>query len=307
MADTHTLPTSPTELPMSGVKGILRGLGARDAFGNPAPPQTGRVVIQPKNTPEKHGYIYFRHGRVYAVAYTGFTPPLARRIYTAGLINENEYDELSALKPEEIGPYAVSHGYLTEDALEDIDRQMLLSSLTHMYTWHDTQWWWEEDELTESFVISPLEPSLVVAATEERQGQWDALARNYPEVTEADAVPLPGPGWSDRAGEDISPELETILTHIDGTNTVAYIAGACGLTRFELAGRLAKAIADDILIFAPEEGSAEEVDAREVLEAYQDAVYELQDAREEVIAAEQRIEKIVAYMEANGLAVPDLT
>lgn len=302
--DTAVLPTDPSPLPRTGLKGLLRSLGARDEYGNPAPPYTGRVTINDQDSTDRQGYIYFRHGKVYAVSYTNFTPPLARRMFTAGFLHEDEHEELEKLSPQEIESYAVEKEYITADAAEDINRQMLLSSLTHMYEWRNTEWKWEEDVTTDLFTISPLEPNLVVAATEERQGQWDALARNYPEVTEKDTVPLPGPEWANMAGDNIAPELEAILTHVDGKNTVAHIAGACGLTRFELAGRLAKAVADEILTFAPTANTVTEDENENLLETYLAAQRELDDAQQRVEQAQQALDNIAATLESRGVALP---
>jgi hypothetical protein len=247
VAASQTLPTRPTALPVGGLRTLLRTFSAPDEFGNPAPSITGRIFLHDPDE-KRDGIVYLRAGRVYATDLAGFQPPIAMRMMSGGLLRNEQYKKLLALTPAEVGPAAVEAQYCTLDDIEDIHRQMILSSLTHMYKWHNATWLWEDGKTTNDFTIPGVETNLIVAASDERLGQWDALTRNYPEVTMSNAVPHPGPDWNSHAGESASPELISILQHVDGTNTVAKIAAICGFTRFEIGARLAKAIADGILL-----------------------------------------------------------
>lgn len=40
-----------------------------------------------------------------------------------------------------------------------------------------------------------LEKKMVLTALEERAGQWNALERNYPEVTNPKSIPMKGKAW----------------------------------------------------------------------------------------------------------------
>lgn len=241
------LPTLATALPDGGVRGLLHTLGAADAFGNPPPPYTGRVVIE-SNGERRSGYVYFRSGRVYAVELSGFTPTVDLRLLSGGYLTKAMFDELHKLQPAEVGPTAVEKKYVPSDVIEEINRQMLLASLALMGGWRGATWRWEDDQSTTAFTISALDTKLINTAVDERVAQWNALASVYPAVTKGDAIPKPGPDWSAKAGESTTTEIATILRYVDGVNTVGQIAAVCGFSRFEVAARLAKAVADGLLL-----------------------------------------------------------
>lgn len=241
------LPVQSTLLPDGGLRALIRQLGAPDEFGNPPIPRTGKIALR-DSTEHREGAVYLRSGRIYAASLQGFIPPITLRLLSGGMLNDEQFLALQKYKPEEVGPQAVSHGFVTSDAIDDINRQMILSTLTHMYTWRTAEWHWIEGEETSSFTISALDTLLIISATDERDGQWNALTRNYPQVTKGNAIPSPGPDWNTHVGEATSPEINSILQYVDGTATIAQIAAVCGFARFEIAARLAKAIADGILI-----------------------------------------------------------
>lgn len=245
----HRLPTrpTPTPLPSGGLRTVLRSFARTDDLGNPTPTRTGRIIVK-DSTGSGQGSVYVRAGRVYAADLSGFTPAVALRLLSAGLLSEAQFTALQALPAAEVGPTAIAHGYVDEDAVEDIHRQLLLATITHLYQWKNATWRWEDGTTTTAFTISPLDAPLVVSAADERLGQWDALVRNYPAVTRGNATPQPGPDWSAKAGQDTTPEIAAILAYVDGAATVAQIAAVCGFSRFEIAARLAKAVIDGLLI-----------------------------------------------------------
>lgn len=222
-------------------------MGSPDEYGNPPVPYSGRVVVNDPNS-DREGSVYMRHGRVYSVALDGFMPPIATRLHSGGMITDDQWEYLLSLEPQDVGPEAVIRGYATQDAVDDVHRQMILSSLTHLYGWARAPYWWDEDAETENFTIPGLETALMVMLADERMGQWDALARNYPQVTKSHAIPMVGPEWGAKEGEQTTPEMAAILRRVDGATSIARIANECGFTRFEIAARLAKAIADGVLI-----------------------------------------------------------
>lgn len=249
------LPTTPTPLPDGGVRALLNTLGGADAFGNPPPAYTGRVVIE-SNSERRSGDVYFRSGRVYAVDLSGFTPTIDLRLLSGGHLTKAMFDELHQLDPAAMGAHAIEKGYITPDIIEEINRQMLLASLALMNNWRGATWKWEDGVETTAFTISGLDTKLINTAVDERVAQWNALASVYPAVTKGDAVPKPGPDWSSKAGESTTTEIATILRYVDGENTVGQIAAVCGFSRFEIAARLAKAVADGLLI-VPDPDAAE--------------------------------------------------
>lgn len=250
---TTSLAATPTPVPRGGIRYLIRSLGATDAFGNPAPDLTGRLTVT-NDDDASEASIYLRAGKVYTAELSGYVPPVALRLLSGGHLSGATFKHLDTLAAEQVGPTAIAEQYVAPHVVEDIHRQMLLATLTHLYGWKNAHWVWEDHVTSDSFTVSGLETNLIITAADERIGQWETLARAYPEVTKGNAVPEPGPEWSAKAGESTTPEIASILQYIDGETTVAQIAAVCGFARFEIAGRLAKAIADGLLVVRdPEE------------------------------------------------------
>ena len=280
------------ELPSGGLRALLRQFGSEDRFGNPAQAKTGRILLQ---TPQdKEGAIYINKGCIYAVTFTNFVPPIASRLYSGGFINEEQYRYLAQFPSEQVGELVVTHKYTNKEILDNINRQMILSSLIYLYAWKDARWIWEDDAVFTDFTIPSLETMLLLAATDERMGQWEALSRNFPQVIKANAIPLPGPDWDQKERIDSSPEMSRITSMIDGVNSVAKIANVCGFTRFEIAGRLAKATADGILSIPDPEGKDKEalpMNEQDQVELNK-ALLAVDLARANLFSAEKSLEEI---------------
>ena len=242
-------------LPSGGLRTLLRKFGSEDRFGNPAEAKTGRIFI--KTPQDKEGSIYLNSGCICSVTFTNFTPPIASRLYSGGFITEEQYKYLSPFPSDQVENLVIEHNYTTKQIIDNINRQMILSSLTYLYGWKEADWIWENNVVSNKFLIPSLETMLLLAATDERMGQWEALARNFPQVTKAKAIPQPGSDWNQREKIDSSPEMRRISNMIDGSTNIAKIANICGFTRFEIAARLAKAIADSILIIPDPDGNNE--------------------------------------------------
>lgn len=302
-----TLSDTFTSIPKGGVRTILKDMGAPDQYGNPAPNYTGCIVVKDLMT-NKEGKIFLRSGRVYSTALSGFVPPISTRMLSAGLINKEIFNYLNTIPTEQIKEEILKHGYCTEDQLEDINRQMLMSTITHLYGWDNAEWKWVENLDTNIYTISPLEIRLLVTAADERLGQWNALSRNFLSTTKGNSVPLPGEAWISKTGEVTTPEIASILKFVDGKTTISQIAKDCGFTRFEIAARLAKAIADGILIIPDPDGEPQidldhdkmdispeinplEYELYQALSALEDLKKELSAAEDRVVQAQQALKK----------------
>lgn len=286
-------PHAPTPLPYGGLRTLLRDLGTADSFGNPAPQRTGRIRLTQQDGME--GHLWFRRGLVYSIQYDGFTPPIGRRLLTSGDINDSEYATLTATQQEDDETTIYMHTSATREQVESVNRQMLLSSLTFLYDWRDATWQWDDDMTTAVATISPLEPGLLVTAAEERLGQWAALDRNYPEVCDPDAIPAPGEAWDEIDDEDTHPESRAVLALVDGRTSNMFIAGTVGLTRFELAGRLAQAVANDFLTYTAAPQPTPPTSTRPVRPAVPDRVTELRQQRADL---QQQLEALDAEIAA---------
>lgn len=237
--------TNQAQLPKGGLRALIKELGSPDEFGNPPAPITGEMKVLGQ---KRNGSIFFRNGKIYSAELDNFTPPIALRLLSTGLITAVMYAALENLKSAEVGKYAILHGFVEEDIIEDIHRQMLFSTLTHMYEWRDAEWVWTRGNKSDSYAISPLESRLAISATDERLAQWFALVQNHNSVTYGKSIVHPGEDWESKAGEETTPEISAILQYVNGENTVAEIAAACGFARFEIASRMAKAIADGLVV-----------------------------------------------------------
>ena len=281
-----------TNLPKSGLRGLLKELGSPDAYGNPPAPITGEIRIFGKT---RNGSVFLKNGRIYSAQLDEFTPPIARRLLSTGLISEVMYNAMSKLPPSEVASFAIANEYVDEDVLEDIHRQMLFATLTHMYEWRDATWEWRRAAKSQSYTMYPLEISLAISATDERMAQWIALVHHHNSVTKGNSIVSPGEGWIMKAGEETTPEIASILRYVNGENTVADIALACGFSRFEIASRLAKAVADGLVsVYNPDAetlntGSIESLlHSRE--EEYEEAKELVIRLRESLHEAEERLE-----------------
>lgn len=285
--------TKRVKLPKSGLRGLLKELGSPDIYGNPPAPITGEIKVYGS---KRSGSIYLKNGKIYSAHLEEFTPPIARRILSTGLISEVVYNALAELQPSEVGDFTLKNEYLDPDILEDIHRQMLFSTLTHMYEWRDAEWEWKRGSKSQSYTMYPLEISLAIAATDERMAQWISLVHHHTSVTKGNSVVKPGRDWHAKAGEETSPEINSILRYVNGENTVAEIAMVCGFSRFEIGSRLAKAIADGLVeVVNPyeEEPSNESLDSllNSKEEEYQEALDLVDRLRESLAEAEERLEQ----------------
>lgn len=280
------------QLPKSGLRGLLKELGSPDMYGNPPAPITGEIKVYGKT---RNGSIYLRNGRIYSAQLDEFVPPIARRLLSTGLISEVMYNAMAKLPPAEVASFALANEYVDEDVLEDIHRQMLFATLTHMYEWRDASWEWRRGAKSNSYTMYPLEISLTISATDERMAQWIALVHNQTSVTRGNSVVSPGEGWVLKAGEETTPEIASILRYVNGENTVADIALACGFSRFEIASRLAKAVADGLVLVSNPDLESSDTGSIESLlhtkeEEYEEAAELVRRLRESLAEAEERLE-----------------
>ena len=294
------------QLPSGGLRKLLRTIEEGSSFKNVTSEKAGRIylhheVAKDKNTSIVSGSVYFRKGNIYAVTYEGFIPPIATRLYTGGFIKEEVYQYLSQLEANKVGFEAIKNGYISQDILDSINRQMVLSSLTYLYGWEKAYWQWDSNETFDGFKIPELPIDLLLASADERMGQWEALNRKFPQVTKPNAVPFPGPDWADRKVIDPSPEMERLSTLVaEGNMTISKIATVCGFTRFEIAAKLAKAVIDGILVVSDPDmlksGKVSSLEGLKLQSAYEIAKRDLEMARVNFISAENYFNEIRAKM-----------
>ena len=279
-------------LPRGGVRALLSSLEAK---GNHLVPKdaTGRIEFRmdPGSESSPEASIWFKDGLIYSATLSSFTPPMALRVRSAGCLSDDEYRQVAPMEATAIGPYVIATYRVSPSLIEELNRELLLAVVSHLYDWHDASWRYIPKETTEAFTTSGMEPSLVVSAVDERIGQWRAVTRHHPQAVQPTTVPQAGPGWAAKAGGEVTPAMASLLSHVDGKRTIAKIASACGFTRFEITRLLAQAASDQILVFP---GAAQR-DARDT-DLGQALVDEERRARggravtsDDIRAAEQRV------------------
>lgn len=284
--------SAPRPLPRGGVRALLSHLA--DSSGGDVPDNaTGRLVLvmKPGESGSPEASIWMRDGDVYAADLSSFTPPMALRLKSTGCLDDSEYAVIAKKPAADIGPYAIMKYGVSPSLVEELNREVLLATVSHLFDWNEATWQWRDGETTNSFTTSGMHPSLVVSAVDERIGQWRAVTRHYPHAVQPTSVPHAGPGWAAKTGGEVTPELASLLTYVDGRRTVAKIAGACGFTRFEITRLLAQAVADQILVF-PGMNDRDRNDT-DLAQAASDEARKARGGRavtqEEVRAAEQKV------------------
>lgn len=280
-------------LPTGGVRALLRTFASNDDYGNPPPPLTGQIFLQDDG---RSAGIYFDNGRIYAAELEGFEPSIALRLLSTGTITAEEFQALRNLENAEAAKFAVESNIANGNLVEEINRQNLFSIITHLYEWKDASWSWKDASATDRFVMTPLDSTLVVTAADERVGQWNALLRNFPKATIPETVVFPGPDWTNKAGQETTPEIASILRYVDGDNTIGEIALLCGFSRFEMGARVARAIADGLIVLPSNATEAEAGDDDWDLigtgNALEDAKLAMQQALEAYEEAKARYERL---------------
>jgi hypothetical protein len=244
----YPMTDEPVALPIGGVRTLIRDLGGDENPSAPPYPYTGAIHLHLGD--RKKAALWLYDGVMYSAHLQGYDPPVALRLKTARLINEQQYQELLGLPSSDAGPEAVDRNWVPAYIVEELHREIMLATLSHLYDWDNAHWWWQEDETTELFVTSGLPLMLASAAVDERIGQWKAVTRAYPNIVKPKSVPHPGPVWGKRHLTMLSPELESVLNLVNGQFSIAEIAAACGLTRFEMARLLSQATAFGVISFA---------------------------------------------------------
>lgn len=251
---------SGQHLPPGGVRTLLRDLGGVGEYTSPLEETwTGVITMTRADNPDTQAHLWLRGGQLYSADLTGFTPPMATRLVSAGCLSEDEAYELdTTVDVEQIGSVAAARYSVDRSIVEELHREVTLAVVSHLYEWEDATWVADTNDAFPGYMTSPMPLLLVVSAVDERIGQWRAVSRAHPRAVKPSAVPQPGPAWLEKTGQEVTPEMASLLSRVDGRASVARIANACGFTRFETARLLQQAIADGLLVFPPPQQTASE-------------------------------------------------
>lgn len=281
------MPHESTTLPYGGIRTILREIGAPfedDSDLSQEPPLWTGCLVLADSLSGRVARIWLDENAVYAAHMSGYTPAIALRLRSSGCLTEEEYILYAQYNPVEAGPAAVEELNVSPAVVEEIHREVLLATLSHLYEWELAVWHWEDGEFTDEYITSGIPALLATAAVDERIGQWNAVVRTRPEVVQPHTVPVPGPAWESKIGVEVTPEMAFLLSQVDGERTIARIAAAGGFTRFEIARLLAQAAADNVLLFTHKEPAAPSpVKTPEIPEASITVPHEVNDMEREPV------------------------
>lgn len=200
----------------------------------------------------RSGRVYFRDGKVYAVHVDGFMPQVGQRLRTGGMLSEEHYDALLAethgnTYAANIGPMAVERGYITQDVLDAVSREILLSSIGAMFAWSQPKAKFKKNATTDQFNIPPVSVSAIVKAVTKRRDRWDELWNDIaPNTTPESTYPVLSDSF-DPHSEPLSSEVAAVIAASTGAATLDTVAGVCGLTRFETGHILAHLVNNGVL------------------------------------------------------------
>lgn len=254
--------SSSVPLPPGGIRELI----GNTVFSNGS---VGAIVLSSPTCGEGK---FFLNGKfLYAAEKNKYVPPILLRMRTEGALTLSQATELKNVPLRELESTLLrDYEEIHPLYFDMLKQQLIFSTLSSFVTWEEDEnvmWEWHPGEATSLLVCEELERSMALLAVEERLGQWTVLERNYSQVTESDTVPLRGPAWAGFADEEVySSSFTHVVRKVNGKTTVRLLAKRSGLTPFEVASILAKAVNDDIVTFEEDENPPETVDAAEELE-----------------------------------------
>ncbi len=261
---------SPPPAPDDTLLKPLPAGGIRELIGNVAfgDKNVGAIVLSSPTCGE--GKIFLDGKLLYAAEKNKYVPPILLRMRTEGALNLSEATKMKHVPLKELEATLLrDYPNIHPLYFDMLKQQLIFSTLSSFVTWEeegDVSWGWRPGEKTSLLTCKELERPMALLAVEERLGQWTILERNYPQSTESDAVPRRGAEWSSFSDEEIySASFTHVVRKVNGKTTVRLLAKRSGLTPFEVASILAKAVNDDIVTFE-EEPEKEYVDAAESIE-----------------------------------------
>lgn len=263
----RTTPSAPPENSSSPLPpGGIRELIGNTVFSNGS---VGAIVLSSPTCGEGK---FFLNGKfLYAAEKNKYVPPILLRMRTEGALTLSQATQLKNVPLRELESTLLrDYEEIHPLYFDMLKQQLIFSTLSSFVTWEEDEnvmWEWHPGERTTLLVCEELERSMALLAVEERLGQWTVLERNYSQVTESDTVPLRGPAWAGFADEEVySSSFTHVVRKVNGKTTVRLLAKRSGLTPFEVASILAKAVNDDIVTFEEEDNVPETVDVVEELE-----------------------------------------
>ena len=218
-------------------------------------------VTDESNT--RSGRVYVRDRKIYAVHVDGFIPKIGQRLRTGNMLDEAAFLALTADCDGDVfaaatGEKAVLRGLISQEMLDAVYRELMLSAIGAMFTWLGPRARFKRAD-TDHYVIPGVSVQAVIKAVGRRRDRWNELWSQMALglVVESSVPVVVG---NVPAGAVLPHEAMAVVAAADGTRTLDEVAGECGLTRFEIGHVLSDLVAAGVATIAgaPEAGRGEE-------------------------------------------------
>ncbi|MDQ1687411.1 MAG: hypothetical protein QOK42_386, partial [Frankiaceae bacterium] len=187
--------------------------------------------------------VYVKGGFIYSVAVPGRRPQLGARLVSSGALApealaealEAQRDELQGWR---LGELLVHLGFVEQTVVEAFVTEQLRDGITDLLRWQDGRWRFRKNDKTREDVAPPMAIDELLAAVEEREGEWAGILQ---EVHAPTAIPVLSTRGTASPEMMLDGDSWSLLCKIDGERSIAELARDAGLTLFE-AGRVVVAL-----------------------------------------------------------------
>lgn len=202
--------------------------------------QTGALLVEDHRTGAR-ARIFLFQGHPYSVVIDGFTPDIAARLVSGGLLTPDQRTEVGT--GAHAGQLAVARGWISAEQLGAVHQELMLAAFGAVAGLPRPGVAFEEGEVTDlcctvPVAVDPLVESVPLRATR-MSGTWSTLAASG----DASSTSFVATGQSLPAALD-RPEFHALLTALDPDTSLDAAAARAGFTRAEavhLTGMLAAA------------------------------------------------------------------
>ncbi|MCW2623050.1 MAG: hypothetical protein JWL64_2652, partial [Frankiales bacterium] len=196
---------------------------------------SGTGCLHVKDPAGEEARVFFRSGKVYAVALPDARPQLGSRLVSSGALApealaEAQEAQRTELQGWRLGELLVHMGYVDQPIVEAVIAEQLRDAVTELLTWTKGTWRFRINERTREDVAPPNTVAQLLEEVSQRHASWlDVLTVIH------DVESVPFLSSADNASDEtaIDPDAWSLLCKVDGMRTVAELARDCGFTLYE--------------------------------------------------------------------------
>jgi outer membrane protein OmpA-like peptidoglycan-associated protein len=241
------MPFNNEPLPLGGLKEIFEKL--QNSISSGVDPYTGSIeLLNSKNN--KTAAIFLKDNDIVFVSMSGYNIPLAKRLYSGGFLNTEQYDSLEGLSLKETSEKAVKEYGVKQNIVDKIYREGFFSILTFLYSWGaETTWRWVPEAQENSDTIPGISLATVMGNLDNRTKELAAIQKNSPQISNVNLYPDRGPNWDTMISSQNNPaEVIALVSRANGERKTSEIANECGFTKFEMSTFLMQLVSMGALV-----------------------------------------------------------